>query len=567
MKLNKKGMTLIEIIVSLALISVVLIFLINLFINIRRMYNTSKANADYDMQIARIVKAIGDDIDRYGLYCIGDVSSGSEGNSYILIFNADRTNKKGQPIKKVLSLKEATIRDFDTKKDKTINMISYGYDMIYTKDIIEQERLSKVTSEMPIDAMFGVQVGGSVIESRYEDIDKNRQAVELSIPILTNSGTDYSVNVYGIASKTTTAKCSKSEIESPTMSTDPEGPPDPIDPEEPPITPPESNIIENIKNSAKTGNPNFAEPATTDEGVYTLMDDYGTSYYYRGAVTNNYVKFAGFYWRIIRINGDGSLRIIYDGTQGYANGTSDTGRLAYTSKAFNAQYNDAKYVGWMYGGAQGTASTSKAQAQTNTTSSDLKTLVDSWYKTNIVDKNLGDKVADVVFCNDRTIPGSAETGYLSDTGLGYGYNRTAYGATARVGGPWQTTVTQPRFTCPQKNDAFTVSDETKGNGDLTYPVGLITADEIVAAGNGKCNTSNSSYYLYKGSVYWSLSPSYFNGSDALVFYESTVGSLYNTYVNYSGAVAPVINLKAEYAITLKGTGTISDPYRESGVTP
>ena len=259
---------------------------------------------------------------------------------------------------------------------------------------------------------------------------------------------------------------------------------------------PSKETLDYLEVVANKTTPNFVEPAMTDEGVFALEDDYGTSYYYRGAVTNNYVKFAGFYWRIIRINGDGSLRIIYDGTQGYANGVSNTGRLAYTGKAFNAQYNDAKYVGWMFGGAQGTASTSKTQAQTNTTNSDIKTLVDSWYKTNIVDKNLGDKVADVVFCNDRTTPGKAATGLSSDTGLGYGTQVTAYGATARVG-PWQTTVTQPRFTCPQKNDAFTVSDEELGNGDLTYPVGLITADEVVAAGSGKYGTVNSSYYLYK----------------------------------------------------------------------
>jgi len=309
------------------------------------------------------------------------------------------------------------------------------------------------------------------------------------------------------------------------------------------------------------GTPNFVSTATTDEGVYAMEDDYGTSYYYRGAVTNNYVKFAGFYWRIIRINGDGSLRIIYDGTQGYANGISNTGRLAYTGKQFNAQYNDNKYVGWMFGGSQGAASTSKAQAQTNETNSDIKTLVDSWYKTNIVDKNLGDKVADVVFCNDRTAPGKAETGYSSDTGLGYGSQVTAYGATARTN-VWNTDASkvQPRFTCPQKNDAFTVNDETKGNGDLTYPVGLITADEIVAAGSGKYNTANSSYYLYKGSWYWSLSPYYFNGSDARVFVED---GLYYTGVDRTlGAVAPVINLKAEYASTLKGTGTMEDPYTE-----
>ncbi len=320
-------------------------------------------------------------------------------------------------------------------------------------------------------------------------------------------------------------------------------------------------VLTHLNIDPKEGTPNFVSAATTDEGVYAMEDDYGMSYYYRGAVTNNYVKFAGFYWRIIRINGDGSLRIIYDGTQGYANGVSNTGRFAYTNKAFNAQYNDNKYVGWMFGGAQGTASTSKTQAQTNTTNSDIKTLVDSWYKTNIVDKNLGDKVADVVFCNDRTTPGKAATGWSSDTGLGYGSNNTAYGATARVGGPWQTTVTQPNFTCPQKNDAFTVSDEVKGNGNLTYPVGLITADEVLAAGSGKYGTGNSSYYLYKGSWYWSLSPYNFDGTSSSVFDVNGAGQLRNAGVsNTGGAVAPVINLKAEYVNTLRGTGTISDPY-------
>ncbi|MCI8498981.1 MAG: hypothetical protein HFG33_06305 [Bacilli bacterium] len=307
--------------------------------------------------------------------------------------------------------------------------------------------------------------------------------------------------------------------------------------------------------------PNFANPATTCEGVFAMEDDYGMSYYYRGAVTNNYVKFAGFYWRIIRINGDGSLRIIYDGTQGYANGVSNTGRFAYTNKKFNAQYNDNKYVGWMFGGAQGAASTSKSQAQTNTTNSDIKTLVDSWYKTNIVDKNLGDKVADVIFCNDRTTLGKAETGYSDDTGLGYGRNYTAYGVTARTN-VFNTdeSKVQPRFTCPQKNDAFTVSDEEKGNGDLTYPVGLITADEVVAAGSGKYGTGNSSYYLYKGSWYWSLSPLYFN-SHANPFIVGTSGNLHGTSVlNTGGAVAPVINLNADYVQTMVGNGTINNPY-------
>ncbi len=319
--------------------------------------------------------------------------------------------------------------------------------------------------------------------------------------------------------------------------------------------------------SVNTTAPNFANPARTCEGVFAMEDDYGTSYYYRGNVDNNYVKFGDFYWRIIRINGDGSLRIIYDGVQGYANGVSNTERLAYTGKAFNALSNDNKYVGWMFGGAQGTASISMSQAQTNTTNSDLKTLVDSWYKLNIEDKNLGDKVADVVFCNDRSTPGKTLSGWSSDTALGHGRNSTAYGATARTN-VWNSDLNKvkPRFTCPQKNDAFTVSDETKGNGDLTYPIGLITADEIVAAGSGKYGTSNLNYYLYKGAWYWSLSSVNFYNNVSFMFRESS--GLYKNTVstNTGGGVAPVINLKAEYVQTMIGDGTISNPYKDASYT-
>jgi len=307
----------------------------------------------------------------------------------------------------------------------------------------------------------------------------------------------------------------------------------------------------------------FDDPATTDEGVFEMEDDYGTSYYYRGAVTNNYVKFAGFYWRIIRVNGDGSLRIIYDGTQSYANGTSNTGKFIKTGQAYNTNYNDAKYVGWMYGPAGTTSSTNKTQAQTNTADSTIKGVVDAWYKTNIAGKGYGNAVSDTLFCNDRSTPGKTATGWSSDTGLGYGSNYTAYGATARTG-LWNssTTPSAPTFKCLQKNDAFTVNDTNKGNGALTYPVGLITADEIVAAGSGKYGTSNSKYYLYNpSSWYWSLSPAGFINGIALVFSVNSSGQLGNYYVQIDGAVTPVINLSAEYAKTLRGTGTMTDPYQ------
>jgi len=320
------------------------------------------------------------------------------------------------------------------------------------------------------------------------------------------------------------------------------------------------NIVEKIIATSQGMRRDFDDPATTDEGIFEMEDDYGTSYYYRGAVTNNYVKFAGFYWRIIRVNGDGSLRIMYDGTQAYANGTNNAGRFINTSTKYNANYNDNKYVGWMYGPSGTTASTSKAQAQTNTADSTIKGVVDAWYKTNIADKGYGSAVSDTLFCNDRRTPGKTETGWSSDTGLGYGTNYTAYGAYARMVSGY--TGAAPTFKCAQKNDAFTVNDTSKGNGALTYPVGLITADEIVAAGSGKYNINNTNYYLsHTSNKFWSISPNYNSSAYSYVFCVNTYGQLSVDGVQSEAAVAPVINLRAESVKTLRGTGTMTDPYQ------
>ena len=92
------------------------------------------------------------------------------------------------------------------------------------------------------------------------------------------------------------------------------------------------------------GTPDFSKTATTDEGLFMAEDDEGESYYYRGAVKNNYVSFAGFIWRIIRRNGDGSVRMIYSGKK-----TSDTGEATTIgSSTFNDKYWDPTYVGYKY---------------------------------------------------------------------------------------------------------------------------------------------------------------------------------------------------------------------------
>lgn len=96
-----------------------------------------------------------------------------------------------------------------------------------------------------------------------------------------------------------------------------------------------------------------------------------------------------------------------------------------------------------------------------------------------------------------------------------------------------------------------------GNGDLTYPIGLLTTDEAYLAGG---YGSNSSYYLYTGNSYWTLSPTYFNGSYGNVRLVNSSGDAYGgTGVYSSKGVRPVINLKSG---SLKsGLGTASNPYR------
>jgi len=333
----------------------------------------------------------------------------------------------------------------------------------------------------------------------------------------------------------------------------------------------------NIKVNPTNKTTGFETPATTDEtanGLFSMEDDYGTSYYYRGTAPNNYVKFGknasgqDMWWRIIRFNGDGSIRMQYDGAG--ASGTNTYTRdFALTSQVWNSKQDDAKYVGWMFGGAQGVASTSKEGAQRNETSSPIKIAVDAWYKGNIVDTGYGNYVHDAIFCNDRSTPGKNVTGLTSDTGLGYGKNETGYGALGRfMTGNNGTNLgshlnPKPQFTCPQENDKFTVST-VKGNGSLEYPVGLITADEIVAAGSGKYDTANESYYLYKGWRYWSFSPRYMQigyYTYTYMFYISSSGSL-NGYsdLHYDNKVAPVINIKPEYISHLEGSGTIDSPW-------
>ena len=281
-------------------------------------------------------------------------------------------------------------------------------------------------------------------------------------------------------------------------------------------------------------------------GVYSAADDFGTSYYFRGDVENNYVKFADFYWRIIRINGDGTIRMIYDGTTPHYNGEKNTDRSIGTSK-FTEEKDDNAYAGYMYGAAQ---SEDYISTHANLNNSTIKKFVDNWYEINILNKGYSMYVADAIYCNDRSI----------SKGNAYGSNSATYAAYDRLR---FATNNKPQLTCNQINDRFSVAENINDlptNGDLKYPVGLITADELVFAG-GIWWKHNLSLYLSMGSWYWTMTPAYYHENYSYMSIAVSEGDSYiqDELLNGNSArVRPVISLKS--SVNISGNGTISNPF-------
>ena len=306
----------------------------------------------------------------------------------------------------------------------------------------------------------------------------------------------------------------------------------------------------------------FAKATTaSDKGMYKKADDLGTSYYYRGAVNNNWVKFGkdstgkDMYWRIIRVNGDGSIRMIYTGTTDPKNESSVTGsngvymtgtgtQINATTYVFNRSSDKAEYVGYMY---------TVGQQHGITTDSTIKTTIDNWYKTTTLETDSATKALvsqDQIFCNDRSAS-STQTAAWTSTGANY-----YYGAYGRL-----DSNKTPILTCTTASDKFTVNI-SNGNGALTYPVGLITADEVAMAG-GKSGIGNMSYYLYTNQYYWSGSPTYFNSSvgDANGFYVGSSDDLHGYGVIGALGARPVVSLSSK--AKLSGSGTYNDVYTVS----
>ena len=387
----------------------------------------------------------------------------------------------------------------------------------------------------------------------------------------------------------------------------------------------------------------------SEQGLYKTTDDLGSTYFFRGDVTNNNVYFGGFYWKIIRINGDGTIRLIYNGTTPNATGIYTS--INNTSYQYNTRYQDPTYVGYMYGDSfsneeiisdethytilsaltkyyfadsyeydvtnkvfklkmsdenkkmtygtftemkdrfneypytcVSTSSAATCQAllkvnrinpnnekniyvnyisypsisyeaiRKNNFDSNVKKIIDTWYKTNIVNNNLSSYIADNYFCNDRSLA-------TNNDGDGHNLVPSTYFST-----DWRLSTSNSNktisLTC-DKQDKFSVSTSI-GNGKLTYPIALITADEIALAG-GRTGYKNSNFYLRADNTYNTMSPSQFdsNAGTARVFYLYPAGDLSNwSNVHYAYGVRPVINLNSNVSIT-SGDGTMENPYKLS----
>ncbi len=283
--------------------------------------------------------------------------------------------------------------------------------------------------------------------------------------------------------------------------------------------------------------PNLKLASTTNEGMFMTEDDYGSSYYFRGTVDNNWVYFGGFYWRIMRINGDGSVRMIYTGTTA----PTESQKVIMTGSgtsigttAFNSTKNNIESAGYMYelGNQHGF-----------TESSVIKTYIDQWYENNILNTGNHLLISDAIYCNDRDE-------YTASNGNAYfgSYYRTSHGLNEGF---------TPSLKC-NKADSFTVDDEINGNGALLYPVATVTADDLNFSGF-KSWVNITTNYLYTNYGFWTMSPvRFFSNESSFVILNSSGHLGSGGTATFHSSVRPVISVSSNVNVT--GSGLWNDPY-------
>ena len=343
-------------------------------------------------------------------------------------------------------------------------------------------------------------------------------------------------------------------------------------------------------------NVNVSEPQTipgseissSSEAVLaSTEDDYGTSYYFRGAVENNYVEYANMCWRIVRSTGDGSIKMVLSNNNGLTeskntpksntpcNATGD--ELAYanindndTCSEFNRTRDDNAFIGLMYGDVD---SSSYIDTHANTNPSTILTYLNNWY-TKVLSKQNGfneKQLADTIWCNDKKVITESlynPRNYKTTSNLGYNMETTYYNSTVRlVKKSGEAGGTGPSLICENdsaggKLSKFTVNDTNYGNGALSgyAKIGILTADEVALAG-GAYETANNTYYLNKNSLnlWWLLSPADYSGTYSEIWGVNDEGGLTLITGEDCRPIRPVLSLVSNISFS-SGTGTATDPY-------
>lgn len=271
-----------------------------------------------------------------------------------------------------------------------------------------------------------------------------------------------------------------------------------------------TNILPTIENVLKSRNvvelpinPELDIDSTSESNLYKTEDNYGVTYYYKGNVSNNYVLLADKLWRIVRINGNDTVRLILDDTIGLSK--------------FNSLNNDNAYVGYMYGDIN---SSSYELTHKNVNNSVIKNILDNFYNTELINHS---SIIKDSYCGNKGI---------IETYLGYGKNETLY--------------------------KYTSNDKSLICSDLDYSkyelnIGLISAEELYYATSNKTET-----YLNNGTYWWTMTPYSFDNNSAKVVGFNNETGIGASDVENELNVRPVINIKN--GVTVTGLGTKEDPY-------
>ena len=318
------------------------------------------------------------------------------------------------------------------------------------------------------------------------------------------------------------------------------------------------------------------------EKLYTTEDNYGTSYVFRGNNNdvNNWVTFANHTWRIIRINGDGTLRMIYQcNNPGCTDTEGNNTQLSWGIPYKSAPVDDNTYAGYYYGEPnQEEGEEGFKETHSNKYPNDIVKVIKDWYTTGRGKMTEYTKYlsGDTGFCNDRVVVN------VSDYGKGTGKSRTRYGPSNRINNisdykteQYPTLKCGANITSPEieyltnfeidenalKRDLYTLKGSSQGNGVLDIPAATITSDEALMAG-GFGGTASTNYWLYVKGNYWTMSPGGYdiNNNWATIFRISedgkiAGGSAKDTWVS----TRPVINLNADVEFT-QGNGTSTNPF-------